>query len=121
MSDTMTRKQAAEKGMHRYFTGKPCKNGHASLRFTATGACSDCLKLYSQKYRNEMHQNKIRKKLWHKYGSIEVTVQVDPRDKEFIIAMAELCRLYHITEKEDDLKLISDIARAQLGKDYPQF
>ncbi len=37
-----TRREAAENGLTRYFTGKPCKYGHASERFTSSGACIEC-------------------------------------------------------------------------------
>jgi hypothetical protein len=38
-----TRKQAMMAGENRYFTGKPCKNGHMSFRYVQSGACYDCI------------------------------------------------------------------------------
>ena len=38
-----TRKEAIETGSKRYFTGKPCKRGHVTTRFSSTKQCSECL------------------------------------------------------------------------------
>lgn len=38
----ITRKQAKEKNLTRYFTGKPCIYGHISQRQTASGRCVTC-------------------------------------------------------------------------------
>lgn len=29
-------------GLAKYFTGKPCRRGHLSLRYTASGQCTTC-------------------------------------------------------------------------------
>jgi len=44
------RKQAAREGLHKYFTGKPCKRGHLSYRYTKTGTCAACVRLYTTEY-----------------------------------------------------------------------
>lgn len=36
------RKIAKERGLKRYFTGKPCKHGHIAERSTANGVCIEC-------------------------------------------------------------------------------
>jgi len=38
----ISRKQARQKGKIRYFTGKPCKYGHISERYTSIGTCVQC-------------------------------------------------------------------------------
>lgn len=44
-------KPAAERGMAKvsgdkfYFTGKPCKHGHVSKRYTGKGTCCECMNL----------------------------------------------------------------------------
>ena len=43
----ITRKEAKEKGLSRYFTGKPCKYGHMSERTVTGGNCIEC---YNLKY-----------------------------------------------------------------------
>lgn len=35
--------RAKKEGLARYFTGKPCKNGHIAHRFTASRECQECV------------------------------------------------------------------------------
>ena len=42
----ISRKQAIEQGLERYFNGKPCKaHGHLAERLTKTGQCTECKNL----------------------------------------------------------------------------
>lgn len=38
----LNRKQATACGAKHYFTGKPCKSGHISIRYTSIGRCFEC-------------------------------------------------------------------------------
>ena len=38
----ITRQQAIARGLTKYFTGKPCKRGHLSERYTLTSNCAQC-------------------------------------------------------------------------------
>lgn len=60
----ITRKEAIEQGLKRYFTGKPCKHGHVSERYVGGGRCCYCnlqsykenkskIKHYARHYRQE--------------------------------------------------------------------
>lgn len=52
----MTRKQAKEQGLTRYFTGKPCMYGHISERYVCGKTCIRCKRIYMDKhpeYRSE--------------------------------------------------------------------
>jgi hypothetical protein len=40
--EILSRDEALEKGLKRYFTGKPCKRGHVSERFTVSKNCVGC-------------------------------------------------------------------------------
>lgn len=40
---TMERKEAAVMGLTKYETGRPCRNGHTTYRYTASGTCSCCI------------------------------------------------------------------------------
>lgn len=40
--ELIARAAAKERGLPRYFTGKPCKNGHVSIRRTDNGVCHGC-------------------------------------------------------------------------------
>ena len=47
----------------RYFTGKPCKNGHVAERWAATSICVECAAEYRRKYRSanpEAHRKSSR-------------------------------------------------------------
>lgn len=63
--EIISRKEAMEKGLSKYFTGKPCKHGHLAHRYTFTGYCSFCSSL---KYKAKNSQNpdffKEKKRLW---------------------------------------------------------
>lgn len=38
----ITKKEASERGLKRYFTGTPCKRGHTCERFVGDGNCLEC-------------------------------------------------------------------------------
>lgn len=56
--ETITRAEAKARGLKRYFTGKPCKNGHVDERATNSGHCVACDVLWSAK-RYERDRDKI--------------------------------------------------------------
>lgn len=39
---TLSRKQASQQGLKRYFTGMPCRSGHIEDRFVSDGRCITC-------------------------------------------------------------------------------
>lgn len=41
--EIITREQARERGLSKYFTGQPCKNDHVAERYTTSAACQACL------------------------------------------------------------------------------
>lgn len=52
--EVITRKEAKAQGLGKYFTGKPCKNGHVAERYTLTGYCCTCS---SNKQRRKFESN----------------------------------------------------------------
>jgi len=68
--EIITRKEAKEKGLTRYYTGKPCLNGHISERLLSSGQCLTCNKdryeqnkeEIKQRVRNWSRDNKDRKR-----------------------------------------------------------
>jgi hypothetical protein len=50
VQDTSPRVQAAVKGEYTYYTGKLCRRGHMSERYTKNAVCVDCAKVNQQKY-----------------------------------------------------------------------
>jgi hypothetical protein len=65
-----TGKEAREKGIKKYFTGKECKFGHVAPRHAHNGQCTACGKIATQKSRETEHG-----KLWEKeyYKKIRIT------------------------------------------------
>lgn len=55
--EIISRKEAKEKGLIHYYTGKPCKHGHISLRQVCDWGCTFCVKLRSQ-HPNTKKKNK---------------------------------------------------------------
>jgi hypothetical protein len=66
--DIVTRKEAKERGLARYFTGKPCPHGHVAERWASTSRCVEC----DRKYR-EANPEKIRerKRKYRQGGLVE--------------------------------------------------
>lgn len=61
----ISRRDAAEVGQTRYFTGAPCKYGHISQRMTANTCCSTCLLGRTKKFWNEYRAKSLaRGKRW---------------------------------------------------------
>lgn len=60
----MERPEARDKGFIHYYTGRPCKNGHLSKRYTSTGDCLECKdirdvkKLKDKEYRSRVKARK---------------------------------------------------------------
>lgn len=46
----ITRKEAKDQGLINYFTGKPCKRGHITLRNVKSHLCIECRLISSQKW-----------------------------------------------------------------------
>lgn len=52
--EVMTRLQAAEKGLLRYYTGKPCRRGHHAERYTRSNMCVECSKLAADRFNRKV-------------------------------------------------------------------
>lgn len=46
----ITRKEAQTQGLHKFFTGKPCKRGHIAERTVSKYMCVECQKILSKNY-----------------------------------------------------------------------
>jgi hypothetical protein len=47
---SVSRKQARERGLRHYFTGKPCKCGHVAERLLSNGDCIVCAKVKAARW-----------------------------------------------------------------------
>ena len=60
-----TQKEARKQGLKRYFTGKPCKNGHVSERYIG-GGCLECMPTAGKKWRKKNGEKRKKyQKEWH--------------------------------------------------------
>jgi len=49
--NVISRKQAKEQGLTRYFTGDPCKHGHIAERMVSNHTCVICVEVNKRRYR----------------------------------------------------------------------
>lgn len=63
--EIISRSEAKEKGLKRYFTGKPCKKGHVSERYVSTAICCECVRITRLKQRKSKREEYRR--LAHEY------------------------------------------------------
>jgi hypothetical protein len=58
----ISRQEAIEQKLTRYFTGKPCKHGHIAKRTVSNKSCTECHKLHSLKNKSQKQESE-RKRL----------------------------------------------------------
>ena len=51
--EIISRKEALDKGLKRYFTGGSCKHGHVTERRASSGSCCECTRLATKAWRVE--------------------------------------------------------------------
>jgi len=98
----ITRKQAKEQGLDRYYTGRPCKHNHDSERFLSNGSCIECAHArYSneRQYLIDKHGEEkglaLLRKKWAERAA-QHRVAKGEAHKEYI---REYMRKYRITEQ----------------------
>jgi hypothetical protein len=78
----ISRKEAIERNLARYFTGLPCKRGHIAWRETDSSTCAECRSLYKKVRPPRKKTARSRKNLVHpgqKYGLWTVVAEAEPR------------------------------------------
>lgn len=124
----ITKKEAQERKLIYYYTGKPCKYGHDSVRLVKGGSCRECKKIIGEKHRNKNREDfnkrcreskkrnynpEKRRKEYQKNVAVEMYQQAKTRaknkrivftiEKEDVI-IPEVCPIFGIpfsfTEKE---------------------
>lgn len=83
MLEIKTRKQAAEAGEPKYFTGRPCIHGHLGPRYTASGICCACNVVAAAKYNKQMRINARDRQRGH------FTYPVHPDDLAALLVYAQ--------------------------------
>jgi hypothetical protein len=100
----MTWAEAKLLGKQKYFTGKPCKYGHISERYTKNGTCIECLNIASknridktkayQKKWYELNSKKIKEKSKIRYETIKFSDYEILKRKQWMINNVEKMRFY---------------------------
>lgn len=57
---TITRKEALENKLIKYYTGVPCKHGHVAERSTSTGTCVECRRVWQQSKQGQNYMKEYR-------------------------------------------------------------
>lgn len=66
--EIISRKEAMEKGLSKYFTGKPCKHGHMSEKITKSAQCVACFKYwYEKSYQKPEYRKKAKERAVKNY------------------------------------------------------
>ena len=63
---------AKEKGEKYYFTGKPCKRGHLSKRWTKNGICLECNKFFQLRDRDKRLIGSKKRRIKKIYGCLTI-------------------------------------------------
>lgn len=83
MQEIKTRKQAADDGDHKYFTGRPCIHGHLGPRYTTSGICCACNVAAASRYNKQM-QKRVNARLQGHF-----TYPAHPDDHAALLAYAQ--------------------------------
>lgn len=136
MLNTISRSEASEKGLKRYFTGEPCRNGHVCERRTNSMHCLECVVAAKTNFRAKFDDDgwAERTKQWDdRYRdadparklahSVAASQRLRERDPDYYRrkaiewreknpgVTAERMRLYHETMRRDFPDLVK-ISRA---------
>lgn len=113
----ITRREAKELGLKRYFTGKPCGRGHITEREVNRGGCINCIIHIRKKNRDKINEQK--KKNYIK--NIETYRKYRKENKEKINEKKKKYRKKHkskINKRERKLYLINKVKRKRIQKEY---
>jgi hypothetical protein len=53
--ERISRDEALARGLKKYFTGTPCKHGHAAQRYTVTTACVKCMAEAQKRFKQSQY------------------------------------------------------------------
>ncbi len=69
--EIITRKEAKERGLKKYFTGVPCKRGHVCERYVSGHGCIECVDVNNHNWRtaNPEHYKETLKEYGAKYSA----------------------------------------------------
>lgn len=106
--EIISRKEALEKGLPRYFTGKPCKHGHVAEKISSNGTCCACHDIRVHRWQKKNPEKvKAISRAWHVANPEKV------KDKKIVRKRAIQKR--HLWGKEECLAIYAE--RDSLNKE----
>ncbi len=107
-----TAKAAKEIGSIHYFTGKKCKQGHLTRRYTNTCNCCECHKIYNDSYKITPKGRESRRNNQKKYRN-------PPEFKAKLRLKREAIRKYHreYSKKPEQVKKVNEYRRKKRKSD----
>lgn len=107
--EIITRKEAIEQGLKRYFTGKPCKHGHVSERSVGGRVCVDCTRIRALKSKvyHGSYYEKNRDEILKKKAEYKSTRRRELNDKQKVYnannkeKISEQRRLHRLKNKDE--------------------
>ena len=105
-----TRQEAFNSGSRFYFTEKPCKHSHVSIRRTADGKCLDCQKMRdsSPEYRERA---RLASKRYHRENREQVLVSMRKRNKRYYAKNSESIKAAAAKYQSENAKARTDYKR----------
>jgi hypothetical protein len=120
--EIISRKEAKQKNLKRYFTGKPCLRNHIAERLVSTKSCIECNKIHEKKYYSTPYgkSKRAEKDKRYKINNIEKirerdrkrskTLQYKTRAKEYNQRdyVKEKRRAYNKKYREENLEVLKE-------------
>lgn len=105
--EIIARSVAMKEGLRHYFTGKPCKHGHTTLRHTVDGSCIECGRAASRAFYHRDQKSEERKRL---------RKEAKKRWKERVLANPERKALFNESRKLQQRTFYNDPLNAALRR-----
>lgn len=126
----ITRKEAVERGLKRYFTGKPCKHGHVSERAVVNHTCLECITVKSRTPRRRIRAKELKQTLAYKNVRKKRTEEnweyIQRRNRVYRIKnkerlyLTEVKRRYNLTKEEYLYLLDKNDSRCHICNQKPK-
>jgi 5-methylcytosine-specific restriction endonuclease McrA len=98
--EVISRKEAKALGLKNYFTGKPCKYKHISLRYVSCGRCVECDSIYRDVNKDKISVQQKEYREVNRKTSLEYSRQYQQANKDRIAAKK---KEYHYANRAEIL------------------
>ncbi len=128
--EVITRAEAKERGLTKFYTGKPCKNGHYSKRFVSNYICVECnrTKVIKKRVKSkepELDYAQIGKAIIERMKQLEklATDSIDKDQEIKALTIEKSAAIRKIKEQHDTIEKLNiriqqlNEARSNVGND----